>query len=336
MVAAIVMMAAGMISGCAPEDAQKELSDEQALEQVTIVMAVDAVALRNNIMADNPSFTRAEVDAETRQVMQNADERILQVLRKRVDGISGTNASVEKRKDGSFVCMAKLSADEKEHVVASLLSSAFLEFRLVHKDNAALVSKLLSARPAPEGFVKDDNGVGYIATEDYATLIRDPEYRRRLARFGCETLVSYEMMLQQRVADNVCIPHFVSKKRELTGVDLQSASVGRNATTKEFQVNIQLNKKGTLIFRQFTEKYCANGTQNPGLGRQLAIILDGVFYSAPVLQTPIPNGQAVISGNFAKTEAQRLCNLLNAGSLPVPLKIVNPQELQTPAETGAK
>jgi preprotein translocase subunit SecD len=49
-------------------------------------------------------------------------------------------------------------------------------------------------------------------------------------------------------------------------------------------------------------------------------VLDGKVISAPVVNSPIPNGQAQISGNFTQSEAQSLANSLKYGALPLKFK----------------
>lgn len=78
-------------------------------------------------------------------------------------------------------------------------------------------------------------------------------------------------------------------------------------------VSIQMNSKGASIWRSIT----ANN-----IGRRIAITLDNRVYSAPVVNTEIPGGNSQITGNFTLEEAKDLANILNAGSLPAPVKIV--------------
>jgi len=58
------------------------------------------------------------------------------------------------------------------------------------------------------------------------------------------------------------------------------------------------------------------------LGRSIAIVLDNLVYSYPVVQSEIPNGRSQISGNFTVEEAQDLATVLNAGKLPAPARII--------------
>jgi len=58
------------------------------------------------------------------------------------------------------------------------------------------------------------------------------------------------------------------------------------------------------------------------IGRQVAIVLDEYVYSAPVVQSEIAGGNSSISGNFTIEEAKDLANILKAGKMPAPTRIV--------------
>lgn len=78
-------------------------------------------------------------------------------------------------------------------------------------------------------------------------------------------------------------------------------------------VSMRMNSEGARKWKRLT----ANN-----IGRRVAIILDNRVYSAPVVQGEIPNGNSSISGNFSILEAQDLANILEAGALPAPTRIV--------------
>jgi len=65
----------------------------------------------------------------------------------------------------------------------------------------------------------------------------------------------------------------------------------------------------------------ATVTRN-NLKKPVAIVLDGVVYSAPVIQTEINGGQSQISGNFTTQQTQDLANVLNSGKMPAPARII--------------
>jgi len=79
-------------------------------------------------------------------------------------------------------------------------------------------------------------------------------------------------------------------------------------------VDLQMNSQGAKIWKRITGE---------NIGKQVAIVLDGYVYSCPVVNDQIPNGRSSISGGgMTVTEAKDLANILKAGKLPAPAKIV--------------
>jgi protein-export membrane protein SecD len=105
---------------------------------------------------------------------------------------------------------------------------------------------------------------------------------------------------------------------ELTGRYLQKATLEFDANTREPKVSLQFNDVGTKLFAQITKD---------NVGKMVAIYLDGAPISTPVVREEIPNGQAVISGNFTPTEAKTLVGRLNSGALPVPITLLSTQTI---------
>lgn len=111
----------------------------------------------------------------------------------------------------------------------------------------------------------------------------------------------------------------------LTGADLQSASVVFDSKTGKPAISIQFTADGGAKFAAITEK---------NVGKPLPIILDNQIISAPVVQEKITGGSAQISGTFTIDEAKQLTVQLNAGALPVPINLV--QENSIGATLGTR
>lgn len=79
------------------------------------------------------------------------------------------------------------------------------------------------------------------------------------------------------------------------------------------EVSMSMNGSGARIWKNLT---------GANIGRRIAIVLDGYVYSAPVINGEIPGGRSSISGSFTVEEAQDLANVLKAGKLPAPTRIV--------------
>lgn len=102
----------------------------------------------------------------------------------------------------------------------------------------------------------------------------------------------------------------------LSGKDLSKAILSTNSTSGEWVVDLQFNDKGTRKFADLTTKM---------VGKPMAIFFNGQLQSAPVIREPIIGGNAQISGGengFQYEDAKKMVDLLNAGALPVPAKII--------------
>ena len=102
----------------------------------------------------------------------------------------------------------------------------------------------------------------------------------------------------------------------LTGKYLIRSTVGLGELMPEPIISLQFNEEGARLFEEITAR---------NIGKQVAISIDNVIISAPVVQEKITGGQAQISGNFTLQEAQELSRNLNAGALPVPIKLISQQ-----------
>lgn len=112
-------------------------------------------------------------------------------------------------------------------------------------------------------------------------------------------------------------PYF--KPTVLTGRFVKRADLIFDQTTFEPQINLEFTGEGADIFAELTKK---------NVGKQLAIYLDGAPISAPVVREEITGGKAQISGNFTPQSAKELVGRLNAGALPVPIKLIAQQSVE--------
>src|SRR3990167_278881 len=110
----------------------------------------------------------------------------------------------------------------------------------------------------------------------------------------------------------------------LTGADLQSASANFDSQTGKPIVSLQFTSEGGIKFAEITGR---------NIGKQIPIILDNEIVSAPVVQQQIVGVDAQITGSFTIDEAKEIAVQLNAGALPVPVKLV--QETTVGATLGA-
>lgn len=100
---------------------------------------------------------------------------------------------------------------------------------------------------------------------------------------------------------------------ELTGATLVNAKVELGGQFGYPHVALEFNNEGARVFANVTG---ANVEKN------LAIVLDGVVQSAPVIRSRIPDGKAIIEGNFSMEDAKLLATVLRAGALPAPVRVI--------------
>ena len=121
--------------------------------------------------------------------------------------------------------------------------------------------------------------------------------------------------LDENLINEIYIP------TELTGRFLKSARLTFDSgqiggLSNEPIVAIEFDERGAEIFAEITREH---------IGETLAIFLDGVPISQPVIQTEIESGSAVITGSFSPEEGRELARNLNFGALPVPIELIGTQ-----------
>jgi preprotein translocase subunit SecD len=121
----------------------------------------------------------------------------------------------------------------------------------------------------------------------------------------------------ERYRDRDGQPILVKKAVILTGDNLNDASAGFDGQTQEPTVNLNLDSKGTRIFRDVTRE---------NINKRMAILLiekgKGEVVTAPVIRSEIGGGRVQISGKMTSNEAADTALLLRAGSLAAPMEII--------------
>jgi preprotein translocase subunit SecD len=107
--------------------------------------------------------------------------------------------------------------------------------------------------------------------------------------------------------------YVLSNTPAVTGANLENARVETDQQFGYPNVGFTFDKEGGKIFGKFTGAH---------IGKQLAIVLDEVVRSAPVIKSRIGGGSGVIEGNFDMKEARNLAIVLRAGALPAPVLII--------------
>jgi protein-export membrane protein SecD len=195
-------------------------------------------------------------------------------------------------------------ADKRSEVVADILSDTAAE---EEEDNLFVFTNLITSKN-DEPFTVDYENISILKS-----LLQDSDFQAALPD-GLQLALGREEKNDQFKAR----PIYVLKKRsEITGKNLEKAQtkIGQGIAPKDQGPYILLNfdKEGARIFRNVTGN---------NINERLAILLDDIVYIAPRIESRIPSGEARITGQFTIEEVQDLVIVLNAGSLPAPVNII--------------
>jgi len=127
----------------------------------------------------------------------------------------------------------------------------------------------------------------------------------------------YQVKETKQGTESAQIPYFAPT--QLNGQYLKKATLVFDQQSGKPQISIGFNKEGSRLFKEITAK----NVQKP-----LAIFLDEQLLTAPTVQQPITDGNAVITGEFTVEEAKALINSLNAGALPAPIKLIEQKTIE--------
>jgi len=105
-------------------------------------------------------------------------------------------------------------------------------------------------------------------------------------------------------------------KATLDGGAVTDARVQYGNTGGNPEVSMSMNAEGANTWARMTKE---------NIGKQIAIVLDGMVYSYPTVQSEIAGGSSQITGNFTLEEAEDLANVLKSGKLPAPATIIQEQ-----------
>ena len=308
------------------------------------------------------NITRRSTNAEVVAYLQTeADEAILraiEIIRQRVDRFGVTEPSIQRQ--GTRRIVVELpGVTDPERVRSLLRGTARLEFRLmtdpedllrtaqlaieqyqleaeadttaglatdsslVAADTTSDIDALLAieeetptnrlleiVQPYPQAGVR----FGVVAETDTAAfnaLMREPEFRELLPTNTTLTYPSRPLGLN---ADGFEVYDILGVRNEveLDGSVITDAKVDFDELNRA-KVSMAMNGEGARIWARIT---------GANVNRNVAVVLDNVVFSFPVINERIAGGRTEINGLDSQEEAQDIVNVLKSGALPAPLVIV--------------
>jgi len=227
--------------------------------------------------------------------------QVLEVIRNRIDQFGVAEAVVTT--EGSDKVVVQLPGlKNPKRAIKVIGQTAQLEFHLVDEEamkNIGLIKAVMNSL-IKQGKIKEN-----------APL---KEWRKLLKPYIPPGDALYFMIKKDpKTGKTILEPYILKKQAVLTGSYLRNAQVRIDPRTNEPYVWLEFDSRGAKIFAHITEE---------NVGKRLAIVLDNVVKSAPVIREKISGGEAQITGNFTMQEASDLALVLRAGALPAPVKIV--------------
>jgi SecD/SecF fusion protein len=159
------------------------------------------------------------------------------------------------------------------------------------------------------------------------SMIKDTarvNYMLRLVRSAFPRDVKFAWIVKPRVESKEILDLVALKITSRDGTPAMGGDVITNARQDydqngQVEVSMSMNGEGARVWKRLT---------GDNIGKQIAIVLDGYVYSYPNVKGEIPNGSSSINGgSMTVEEAQDLANILKAGKLPAPARIVAEEEV---------
>lgn len=298
-----ISAAAGDIDSSIEEDPKLRLRVPAAsIEKVRSSLEEQSGSLR--LVEQGGDFVEIGLARDYRGLIKdNTLKQSVQVIRNRIDEFGVTEPSITTKGDNRVVVELP-GVKDAERAKALVGRTARLEFKMVHtgmdpNQLAALVSGV--ERDQNIVFKEGQSFAEYTAKINAALKGKIPE--------GTE--IAFERSQGQN------IPYLLQQKVELSGNELTDAYVSFDQQNQQPVVAFQLNPRGAATFGELT---------SANVGNFMAIVLDGIVYSAPRINSAITGGSGIITGGAvgqdAFKEASDLAIVLRAGALPAQLDLL--------------
>ncbi|HKA23867.1 MAG TPA: protein translocase subunit SecD [Candidatus Eisenbacteria bacterium] len=182
------------------------------------------------------------------------------------------------------------------------------------KTGQVKVDTALAAKPLTSHFLEAAGAEGFVMSEDVPTV------KTMLAQV--DSLVPGDVQLAWGPEDEAS----GRRGQWLYALRREAALEGESVASAQQQIS-QQHPGSWEVALKLTPRAATRFTQVTGanVGRQLAIVLDGVVNSAPSIRERIPSGNASIEGRFTSDQAKDLAVVLEAGALPAPVHVIQEQ-----------
>ncbi len=245
-----------------------------------------------------PSLVLRLSPEEEKFIRENAVDQSLEIIRNRIDQFGVTEPVIVRQGEEEIVVQLP-GIQDPERALKLIGQTAQLEFKLVDDeagvDLGRLIRQATDSGRLPAGYnIKALNSVlkGQIPRDDSIYFLKE---------------------VDDRTGKIQKTPILLKDKTLMTGDTVKTAHVRIGGNYNEPYVALEFTDRGARLFEKIT---------GDNVDKRLAIVLDGVVRSAPVIRERIGGGHAQITGSFTTEEASDLAIVLRAGALPAPISII--------------
>ena len=262
-----------------------------------------------------------------KEVREYALAQALETIRGRVDEFGVAEPTIIKKGGDIVVELPGLNKKDFDRVKRLIGRTAQLEFKILD-DEGTFMAEAGKALPANSSIdVRTDTYDGKKNGVVAYTYFQSKDKKALLEFIASLKVPNNRQILLERtkatdkkgnkLPDDVWKTHYVRSRAELTGEYITDAEVNFDQQTGRPEVGLTFDNRGADIFARVS---------GDNVGRRMAIILDNLVNSAPVLQERIGGGRARITlGAMGdpltlQNEARDLAGVLRTGALPAPLR----------------
>lgn len=294
-----------------PHQVTFTLPNTGAVDTVKQIIKEDFPNLAVDVQAEAGTFPRISLKLTPEEIdfiRKNAVSQSLEIIRNRIDQFGVAEPVIIRQGENEIVVQLP-GIKDPDRAMGLIGQTAQLEFKLVADDTGINLNQLINE------VIKSGQW-------------KEGESRKKLnlalqSRLPAGTEIYFQKVIDKQTRKEIKTPILLNSPVLMTGEMVKNAQVRIGGTFNEPYVSLDLTGRGGKLFGNITEK---------NVGKRLAIVLDGIVRSAPVIREKILGGSAQISGNFTHEEATDLAIVLRVGALPAPVEII--QNLTVGASLG--
>jgi SecD/SecF fusion protein len=244
------------------------------------------------------SLSKEKID----YIENNAVTQSLEIIRNRIDQF-GVAEPVIIRQGADEIVIQLPGIKDPERALKLLGDTAQLEFKIVAESEGVNINQLIAQT------TESGQWTGKWQERDEVKILN----QLLINSLPANTAIYFEKEKNKQTGIESSRPILLETKVLMTGDMVKNAQVRIGGTFNEPYVSLDFTSRGGKVFGTLTENY---------VGRRMAIVLDGIVKSAPVIREKILGGSAQISGSFTHEEASDLAIVLRVGALPAPVDVI--------------